>query len=54
MTVGKYGYDESLGPNPDFQRLYDCREKLCEALGLSKHDLHLSMGMSSDFEMAVI
>lgn len=54
MTIGMYDYDESLGPNPDFQCLYDCREKLCEALSLSKHSLHLSMGMSSDYEMAVI
>ncbi|VUZ40465.1 unnamed protein product [Hymenolepis diminuta] len=53
MTIGRYDYDESLGPNPDFQCLYDCREKLCEALSLSKHSLHLSMGMSSDYEMAI-
>lgn len=53
MMIGRYGYDPSLGPNPDFQCLYDCRDKLCETLGLSKHSLHLSMGMSSDYEMAI-
>ncbi|VDN99053.1 unnamed protein product [Rodentolepis nana] len=53
MMIGKYDYDQSLGPNPEFQRLYDCRDKLCETLGLSKHSLHLSMGMSSDYEMAI-
>uniref|UniRef100_A0A915EYQ1 Pyridoxal phosphate homeostasis protein n=1 Tax=Echinococcus canadensis TaxID=519352 RepID=A0A915EYQ1_9CEST len=54
MTIGRYGYDENLGPNPDFLCLYDCRNMVCDALGISKHSLHLSMGMSSDYEMAVI
>ncbi|KAM7537583.1 hypothetical protein Aperf_G00000061828 [Anoplocephala perfoliata] len=42
MTIGEYDYDKSLGANPDFQCLYDCREKLCEVLSLSKHVLHLN------------
>lgn len=53
MMIGRYGYDQSLGPNPDFQGLYECRDKLCETLGLSRHSLHLSMGMSCDYEMAI-
>ncbi|VDK33710.1 unnamed protein product [Taenia asiatica] len=53
MTIGRYGYDQNLGPNPDFSCLYNCRNKVCDALGLSKHSLQLSMGMSSDYEMAI-
>lgn len=53
MTIGRYGYDENLEPNPDFSCLYDCRNMVCDALGISKHSLHLSMGMSSDYEMAI-
>uniref|UniRef100_A0A0R3X6R9 Ala_racemase_N domain-containing protein n=1 Tax=Hydatigena taeniaeformis TaxID=6205 RepID=A0A0R3X6R9_HYDTA len=54
MTIGRYGYDEISGPNPDFSCLYDCRNRVCDALGLPKHSLHLSMGMSSDYETAVM
>ncbi|VDD79258.1 unnamed protein product, partial [Mesocestoides corti] len=53
MTIGKYEYDPGLGPNPDFLRLRDCRKEVCESLGLPEHSLHLSMGMSTDYEMAI-
>ena len=35
------------------QCLSECREKVCEALGLKAEDVELSMGMSGDFEQAV-
>uniref|UniRef100_A0A0X3P2Q5 Pyridoxal phosphate homeostasis protein n=2 Tax=Schistocephalus solidus TaxID=70667 RepID=A0A0X3P2Q5_SCHSO len=53
MTIGKYGYDPSLGPNPDFVSLVTCRDSLCRALGLPQTEVELSMGMSTDFEQAI-
>ncbi|KAG9354435.1 hypothetical protein JZ751_001144 [Albula glossodonta] len=46
MTIGRYGYDLSEGPNPDFQ-------ELCDSLQLPLEEVELSMGMSTDFEHAI-
>lgn len=53
MTIGKFGYDTSLGPNPDFITLKQCRDTLCQELNLDLKNVNLSMGMSDDFEQAV-
>lgn len=53
MTIGKYGYDVSQGPNPDFILLAKCKEDLCQELNLPASQVELSMGMSSDYEHAV-
>lgn len=53
MTIGKFGYDLSQGPNPDFLCLNECRDKVCKELSLDWKSIHLSMGMSDDFEHAV-
>lgn len=53
MTIGKYGYDISLGPNPDYLSLTSCRESLCNELELEKDQVELSMGMSDDYEQAI-
>ncbi|XP_059488824.1 pyridoxal phosphate homeostasis protein [Neocloeon triangulifer] len=53
MTIGQYGYDISLGPNPDFQVLTKCRLDVCQKLGLKSDEVELSMGMSDDFEHAI-
>ncbi|XP_018334210.1 pyridoxal phosphate homeostasis protein [Agrilus planipennis] len=54
MTIGMFGYDYlKNGPNPDFLCLFKCREDISIALGLDKKQLHLSMGMSNDFEHAI-
>lgn len=53
MTIGKYGYNPEDGPNPDFVRLKQCRDDICQNLGLDWKKVHLSMGMSSDYEQAV-
>lgn len=53
MTIGKFGYDYSLGPNPDFICLLDCHKNVCETLNLSPENVQISMGMSDDFEQAV-
>ncbi|XP_026323100.1 pyridoxal phosphate homeostasis protein [Hyposmocoma kahamanoa] len=53
MTIGQYDYDMSLGPNPDFLKLIECRKEVCEKLKLDINEVEISMGMSCDFEQAV-
>ncbi|XKL62191.1 hypothetical protein PGB90_002024 [Kerria lacca] len=53
MTIGKYGYDTSLGPNPDFLSLVKSKETVCQELKLPYSSVELSMGMSNDFEQAI-
>ncbi|KAJ4431921.1 hypothetical protein ANN_20528 [Periplaneta americana] len=53
MTIGKFGYDLSLGPNPDFICLRQVRDEVCKNLSIDYDKLELSMGMSDDFEHAV-
>ncbi|KAJ0036407.1 hypothetical protein NQD34_005084 [Periophthalmus magnuspinnatus] len=53
MTIGRYGYDLTLGPNPDFQMLISRRQEVCESLKLPVEEVELSMGMSTDFEHAI-
>ena len=53
MTIGAAGHDFSRGPNPDFELLRKCREKVCGELGLNVDEVGLSMGMSVDYEEAV-
>jgi pyridoxal phosphate enzyme (YggS family) len=49
MTIGRYGDTTS----DCFDRLVACRTRIVEALGVPEAELGLSMGMSSDFELAV-
>ena len=53
MTIGRFGHDYRLGPNPDFECLTSTRTDVCAALGLNECDCELSMGMSADFEQAI-
>lgn len=53
MTIGKFGYDSSIGPNPDFLCLKKCKDDVCEKLELNKNNVELSMGMSNDYEHAI-
>ncbi|XP_078421519.1 pyridoxal phosphate homeostasis protein isoform X2 [Cetorhinus maximus] len=53
MTIGRYGYDLSQGPNPDFQVLAAHRKELCDQLNLPLKTVELSMGMSTDYEHAI-
>ncbi|XP_065919642.1 pyridoxal phosphate homeostasis protein-like [Dysidea avara] len=50
MTIGKFGHDYSLGPNPDFLTLINCRKALHKSL---TKKMELSMGMSDDFVEAI-
>ncbi|XP_068709655.1 pyridoxal phosphate homeostasis protein-like [Montipora foliosa] len=54
MTIGEINYDWSQGDNPDFVTLVQCRKDVCERLNLKVEDVELSMGMSSDFENAIL
>lgn len=54
MTIGAFDHDLSQGPNPDFQRLLQCRASVCEQCCLEPKDVELSMGMSNDFEHAIL
>nr|XP_058959304.1 pyridoxal phosphate homeostasis protein-like [Pocillopora verrucosa] len=54
MTIGEMNHDWSQRPNPDFTTLVDCRKDICEKLSLSLENVELSMGMSSDFEEAIL
>lgn len=52
MTIGKNGGWPGQ-VNQDFVRLYQVRDELVARLSLNATDLHLSMGMSADFEEAI-
>lgn len=54
MTIGRTGHDYSAGPNPDFDCLVRIKGKICEEFKLGVDEVELSMGMSSDFEQAII
>ncbi|OON21549.1 pyridoxal phosphate enzyme, YggS family [Opisthorchis viverrini] len=54
MCIGRYGHDHTVAPNPDFLELVACRQLLCDNLGLKPEDIELSMGMSADFEHALL
>lgn len=53
MTIGMFGYDYSLGPNPDFLCLLDCHKNVCNTFNFTPENVQISMGMSDDFEKAV-
>ncbi|XP_029292279.1 pyridoxal phosphate homeostasis protein [Cottoperca gobio] len=53
MTIGRYGYDLNLGPNPDFQMLLCRRQEVCDSLKMPLEEVELSMGMSTDFAHAI-
>lgn len=53
MTIGKFGHDYTIGPNPDFLCLLQCHANVCNTFNLSQENVQISMGMSDDFERAV-
>ncbi len=54
MTIGQNGHDYSRGPNPDFERLLEAQREVCREVELSSREGELSMGMSADFEQAIL
>uniref|UniRef100_A0A7E4V2A5 Pyridoxal phosphate homeostasis protein n=1 Tax=Panagrellus redivivus TaxID=6233 RepID=A0A7E4V2A5_PANRE len=53
MTIGSLLESRRDDQNADFLRLVDTRKKVAEALQIAENDLELSMGMSSDFLIAI-
>lgn len=53
MTIGNIDHVTDDQSNPDFDKLVQCRDMLCTALDLPTESVELSMGMSSDYELAV-
>jgi len=54
MTIGSFNHDYSTGPNPDFHCLIECRKEVSESLNIPIDELQLSMGMSADYEQAIL
>ena len=54
MTIGRIGHDYSKGRNPDFECMLRTRETVCEELGVDPSSVELSMGMSADYQEAVL
>ncbi|ODM92978.1 Proline synthase co-transcribed bacterial protein [Orchesella cincta] len=55
MTIGSFEQSTSdSDENKDFQTLYNLREKVCKELDLERKNVELSMGMSADYEDAIV
>ncbi|XP_060199861.1 uncharacterized protein LOC132628133 isoform X2 [Lycium barbarum] len=50
MTIGRPDYTSTP---ENFKTLLNCRSEVCKVLGMSESRCELSMGMSSDFELAI-
>ena len=54
MTIGRIGQGHEGEQNPDFLKLIELRDKVCDHFEqLNKDNMLLSMGMSNDFQEAV-
>ncbi|KAK2659304.1 hypothetical protein Ddye_005837 [Dipteronia dyeriana] len=51
MTIGMPDYTSTP---ENFKTLAKCRSEVCEALGIPEEQCELSMGMSGDFELALL
>lgn len=57
MTIGAIARSQATTPeneNEDFMCLRETRDNVAQGLGIAKEELELSMGMSSDFEGAIV
>ncbi|GAB4849626.1 hypothetical protein Ancab_004420 [Ancistrocladus abbreviatus] len=50
MTIGMPDYTSTP---ENFKTLLNCRTAVCKALGIAEEQCELSMGMSSDYELAI-
>lgn len=54
MTIGDLTNSKSTEDyNPDFEKLVSLKGTVCQELALDQNQFHLSMGMSSDYELAI-
>ncbi|XP_053203493.1 terminal uridylyltransferase 7-like isoform X2 [Panonychus citri] len=54
MTIGSYDNSQSDDLNPDFEQLVKCKHEVCSKFDYDPDEFELSMGMSSDFETAIL
>ncbi|MCP9266094.1 hypothetical protein DINM_021566 [Dirofilaria immitis] len=54
MTIGSFAHNGMETSNNDFKELFEIRRTFCEFTKESEKDLELSMGMSNDFEAAIM
>ncbi|CAG9532538.1 unnamed protein product [Cercopithifilaria johnstoni] len=54
MTIGSFAHSVSEIPNKDFMELFKVRKTFCELTNESEGSFELSMGMSDDFEAAIM
>uniref|UniRef100_A0A1L8E066 Pyridoxal phosphate homeostasis protein n=1 Tax=Nyssomyia neivai TaxID=330878 RepID=A0A1L8E066_9DIPT len=54
MTIGAFGHDYSKGPNEDFITLMKCYDHVVQELELDPNEVHVSMGMSNDYDHAIV
>ena len=52
MTIGREG--PLGGPNPDFECLVQCKSVISDERIMTADDIELSMGMSADYEDAIV
>jgi uncharacterized pyridoxal phosphate-containing UPF0001 family protein len=53
MTIGSLNESSNREANADFELLRTLRTDLCDKLKLNVDNVELSMGMTSDFELAI-
>jgi uncharacterized pyridoxal phosphate-containing UPF0001 family protein len=53
MTIGSINESHNREKNADFELLRKLKTELCSKFELSASNVELSMGMSSDFELAI-
>ncbi|VDN90885.1 unnamed protein product [Brugia pahangi] len=54
MTIGSFAHSVAETPNRDFIQLFEVRKRFCELTQENERDFALSMGMSDDFEAAIM
>ncbi|EFO27752.1 YggS family pyridoxal phosphate enzyme [Loa loa] len=54
MTIGSFARNMSETPNRDFIELFKVRKTFCELTEENEENFELSMGMSNDFEAAIM
>lgn len=53
MTIGSINESHNREKNADFELLRKLKNEVCSKFELSANDVELSMGMTSDFELAI-
>ncbi|VDP11504.1 unnamed protein product [Onchocerca flexuosa] len=54
MTIGSFTHNALETSNKEFKELFEVRRRFCELTKKNEEDFELSMGMSNDFEAAIM